>query len=641
MAGSPPEASIDEWRSIVTLIVFVTTNLVVLFPFHITLFIPRVLWSSVNSLLSTLRIIPRHRAKIHDAFVRVNFPINFISAPLIADLFLLAILAIGREEVKGGTIGADHISPIDIMVFFISLAYIAISIDASGLIRFLAYKVLAWGGKSGYRLFFLLYVFFSLLGAFIGNDPIILSGTPFLAYMTQASSNIQHPRAWIFTQFSVANIVSAILVSSNPTNLVLAGAFQIRFVDYTVNMIVPVACTVFLLFPILLFVIFHDDKLIPKAITIHNLPDALRQKKPRNPCIPYSTNPQSDPVADSAADADSKERKRLLHLSEIMHPYFDRRSALVGSCIMAVTLIVVLVLNATKPTGKETPVFWITLPAAVLMLVWDLANGWVHRHETRRIAREPHSLFSGPALLEETEHETPVAPPRPTLCIAPPPLATASLNEKHNTTALSAEPVEPATLAKLVPPMWRWARETFPTATFVLAHLPLALIPFAFSMFILVQALVTKGWVPVFAHGWNHWVNWTGTVGAVFGMGLVSVLLCNFAGTNIGTAILLCRVLQAWEDIHLSSGSAISDRTFWASIYSLALGLNFGAFSIALSASLAGLLWHDILRRKHIYVRARDFLRYNVPIIATTMAIGCAVLVGQVYITRKTTLAHI
>lgn len=57
--------------------------------------------------------------------------------------------------------------------------------------------------------------------------------------MTRAASNIRNPRAWITAQFAVANISSAILVSSNPTNLVLAGAFDIKFIDYTVNMVSP------------------------------------------------------------------------------------------------------------------------------------------------------------------------------------------------------------------------------------------------------------------------------------------------------------------------------------------------------------------------------------------------------------------
>lgn len=108
-----------------------------------------------------------------------------------------------------------------------------------------------------------------------------------------------------------------------------------------------------------------------------------------------------------------------------------------------------------------------------------------------------------------------------------------------------------------------------------------------------------------------------------------------FTGTNVGTTILLCRIIQAWQSIH-ADDSSISDRTFWATVYAMALGVNYGAFSVAFSASLAGLLWRDILRRKRIHIRARDFARYNAPIIAVAMVVGCAVLVGEVYIVRGT-----
>ena len=83
------------------------------------------------------------------------------------------------------------------------------------------------------------------------------------------------------------------------------------------------------------------------------------------------------------------------------------------------------------------------------------------------------------------------------------------------------------TLESIFKERYQWARETFPTTMTVFSHLPLALLPFAFCMFVLVQALVTKGWVPVFAHGWDHWVEKTGTVGAIGGMGFLSVILCN------------------------------------------------------------------------------------------------------------------
>ncbi|PNH73771.1 hypothetical protein VD0001_g3774 [Verticillium dahliae] len=112
-----------------------------------------------------------------------------------ADLFLLAIGAIGGKEVRQGTLGANNISPLDIMLFFITLAYIAISIDASGLIRFLAFKVLQWGGNNGRRLYLYLYMCFFGLTTFIGNDPVILSGTAFLAYMTRVSKDLSSPRA--------------------------------------------------------------------------------------------------------------------------------------------------------------------------------------------------------------------------------------------------------------------------------------------------------------------------------------------------------------------------------------------------------------------------------------------------------------
>jgi Na+/H+ antiporter NhaD/arsenite permease-like protein len=188
----------------------------------------------------------------------------------------------------------------------------------------------------------------------------------------------------------------------------------------------------------------------------------------------------------------------------------------------------------------------------------------------------------------------------------------------------------------------------------VLSHLPLKLVPFALAMFVLIQGLVTKGWVPVFAYGWDHWVTKTGTIGAIGGMGFLGVILCNvsilfdvpssrtpdwsiktqFAGTNIGTTILLARVVQAWQQIHINNGIPISDRTFWATVYAMALGVNYGAFSTAFSASLAGLLWRDILARKHIHVRRLDFARENIPIITMSMVVGCAVLIGEIYIIR-------
>ncbi|KAG5940744.1 hypothetical protein E4U60_000319 [Claviceps pazoutovae] len=684
---------IRSWRSIVTLIVFILTT-------------------------------PRKSPSKDDAdgdnqngklkpWVRFNFPMNLVTAPLIADLFLLAILAIGRREVHDGTVGADNISPIDIMVFFITLAYIAISIDASGLIRYLAFRILQWGGKVGHRLFFLLYMFFFIVGSFIGNDPIILSGTAFLSYMTRVSSNIVHPRAWIHSQFAIANIASAILVSSNPTNLVLAGAFQIRFINYTANMIVPVVVTAVVLFPFLLYIVFANESLIPSSIKMHELPPELRAKKPVNPNIPHARGQLEE---EENLNAEGDEQGQLLSLEEIMNPFLDKGGAAFGGIIMAATLITVLVINAVSTGTDPHPVFWVTLPAAFVMFCWDLGFGWYHREETRQIARrgrlEIENARAEKAIREEEQKHIPTVeassgdgtsfelkdrsrmksasgsqghhgsmPPPPTILVSENTDGTAIISSSSSDGArdetsggekavavaqadeqdgdVSASPTQDkpvkstyqavddaellafqphdgrTTLESLSKDCFRWCQETFPTAAAVVLHLPFALVPFAFTMFILVQALATKGWIPVFAYGWDHWVRKTGTIGAIGGMGFLSTVLCNFAGTNIGTTILLSRVIQTWQAINTQNQTDISDRTFWATVYSMAIGVNYGAFSVAFSASLAGLLWQDILSRKHIHVQGLEFARVNLPIIAISMIVGSAVLTGQVYIMRS------
>lgn len=583
---------------------------------------------------------------------------NSITAPLIADLFLLAILAIGRDEVKAGTLGDNGIFPIDIMIFFITLAYIAISIDASGLIRYLALKVLQWGGKVGHRLFFYLYAFFFSLGVLIGNDPIILSGTAFLAYMTRVSNNIKHPRAWIFTQFSVANIASAVLVSSNPTNLVLAGAFNIKFINYTANMVVPVISTAIILFPFLLYIIFANEGLIPVSITMRELPAEARLRPAVNPNIPNARG-----IADEEEETHTNDDQgQLLSLVEIMNPFLDKGGAAFGAIIMSVTLVTIVAINAASVKTKNDEhfqVFWVTLPAAFVMLCWDLAFGWLHRYDTREISRRGReeverarmerlsrekrgrdqiegrqvSTEGGTEMLlitrssskearawpetevedadadTEPEHDaSPVIPggrsppvltltpagPAGEATISPVPEPSSPLdlsrsagvgmaadnsrpssdgltvfdkredalradgsslsaqgvlavgvnthpNENHpnepiDSTVRATREDDPPTLISLYKDGYRWSQETFPTVMAVISHLPFALVPFAFSMFVLVQALVTKGWVSVFAHGWDHWVEKTGTIGAIGGMGFLSVILCNVSSLGIAQA---------------------------------------------------------------------------------------------------------
>lgn len=680
-------------------------------------------------------------------FVRIQAPLDLNTAPLIAVLFLLATTAIGREEVHDGTLGANNIIPLDIVAFALTIGYITRSIDASGLVRFIAFKVLT-RSKNGHRLYLYLYSFFFALGCLFGNDPVIQMGVLFLAYMTRVSTNIEHPRAWIHTQFAVANIGSTVLTSSNTTNLVIAQAFRISFASYTASVIVPVAATAIILFPCLLYFVFANERLIPMIFTMERLPDDLKSKKPIQPHIPNARSQN-----DGNDSTDEEAHQRFLTLEEIMNPFLDKASALVGVSLMFVTLSILLGLTAAGYNNLQ--VFWVTLPASFLMLCWDVGMGWRHRHETREIARRGLSEFKARARQRETQlkilqrpmlslsqnaHQekrssepevsyqpwgtiskgetstkfhlggkvqnagafaTPVSdqirsdwPRRASTfplsgndlssCemrntraeveshearhrrnslpsywgnrpIPIPQHACSTYPHEHNS---NTPPQETTSTHKsstnehstIIQQLDMWLKMTLPTAAVVVRHLPFSIVPFALPLFVLVQALASTGWITLLARGWTRWVDRTGTVGAIGGMGFLSVILSNvsplllgfaienkqntnnyrlqFAGTNIGATILLSRVVQAWQ----ASGSSIPEMTLWGTVYAMAIGVNYGAFSLSFAASLAGLGWRQDLKDKRINVRGLEFARVNLPLIIVCMVISCSVLVGEVYI---------
>lgn len=68
----------------------------------------------------------------------------------------------------------------------------------------------------------------------------------------------------------------------------------------------------------------------------------------------------------------------------------------------------------------------------------------------------------------------------------------------------------------------------------------------------------------------------------------------------------------------------------------MALGVNYGAFSLAFSGALAGMLWRDILSKKGIHIGSIEFAKVNLPIIVFAMVVGSCVLLGEVYIIRGT-----
>ncbi|PVG04256.1 hypothetical protein CPB86DRAFT_771660 [Serendipita vermifera] len=580
--------SVNNAKSITTLVVFLITQILVIFPVHIP--IPRRFFR-----LFKLKNKSKHDEKSNTRS-DFRFPLDFHTAPVIAVLLLLAAGCIHGPEVKRGIVGADGVEPLNVMALFISLAYMAISVDKAGLLRFLAFWVASRSGTSGIRLYIAIYSFFFTLGVVVGNDPVILSGVPFLAYFTQ-EMQINPPTAWIFGQFVIANIASAVLVSSNPTNLVLSGAFSISYFTYTAKIIVPVVVAAIIILPVLLF-LFRKPGLIPREIK------------------PIALSPRSVLV--------------------------DPFGGIFGGTLLILTLCTLVGTSILHPQ-----VFLVTVPPAVIVFIRDvLYDLRRYRKQVRKVEENPVPIVEKPADIEldtrkrqasdiEMANETVEAyPPTGMLSHQTSRTLIVPQEELGGTMDLQTRPTEsPAKLeveTTKVHPEPNILFRMFPTVISILKLMPFSLVLFSLSMFILVQGLGVNGWVDVWAHWWRAWVHRTGAVGTIFGMGLVSCILCNIFGTNIGATILLARVLQTWIE-----SSSPSPRIKDGAIFALALGSNYGAFTFSFPASLAGLLWRRLLLQKNIKVTMLQFARLNFIPVAVAMAVSSAVLVGQVCIVHR------
>jgi hypothetical protein len=137
--------------------------------------------------------------------------LSLVWTPLLGVLILLITMSIDGTVVRYGIAGEEGVRPYDVLVLFISLAFIATALDATGALRYLAFTVSQKGNGSGARLYASFWAFFFGASVLVGNDPIVLSGTAFLAYFTRVTG-IVPPTAWIFAQFLTANCASAVLV---------------------------------------------------------------------------------------------------------------------------------------------------------------------------------------------------------------------------------------------------------------------------------------------------------------------------------------------------------------------------------------------------------------------------------------------
>ncbi|PWN25485.1 hypothetical protein BDZ90DRAFT_233936 [Jaminaea rosea] len=623
---------------------------------------------------------------------RVYLNLNHVNAPIVGILFLLATKTIGGEQIKLGIVGDGHVEPYDTLLLFLSLAYIAISLDTTGLLRFLAFHVSISGGRSGPRLFYSLYGFFFFLGLLVGNDAVVLSGTSFLVYFTRIAG-ISPPDAWIWAQFAAANIASATLVSSNLTNVVVATGFGIKFTTYSAFMALPtVASGVVAIFCIRVLFINRQPrdnpfkKIVKKlreptmttnggarvkpGVALPSLPrrrstmsrtshveslkkvaggkatpveeEEERGVEAQTGVASASAGPSSagrssatasvaarshrEQASDSDDDSPSPAARQIVFMPPYMIPpdvnprsaLNDPFGAIWGSAVMAITLGV-LVGTSVLGTVK---VYQVSLPGAFLCLARDFFKD-VKDWRAERLRKQREGDCPGGREAGRCEPDG-----RPCEAIELEQVA-AVAKEQEATTPSRGRP-RPNVLQRIMALPHCIAR-VLPTVTHVCARLPLPLLPFAFGMFILDESLAHVGFITIMARGLGK-VCAGGELGTAFFIGMLSVVLCCFGGTNIGACILLVRSFQdaAFQGQLPALPTGEAESITRVALYSLALGSNVGALGGTFAASLAGLLWRGSLRHGGITVKPSNFFLWSAATMPLSLAAGVVVVWAQV-----------
>ena len=622
------------------LAVFCVVSALVIWP--VKLLLPTALQRLVLSALLKCKIIG-HNDSNSLSTRRLHIHLSLTTAPVLTVILLLATTTIHGSTIRLGIVGDANIKPYDVLVLFISLAYISIALDGTGALEATAFYVSKRGGSSGHLLFTYLYVFFLLTACIVGNDPLILSGTPFLAYLAQHTG--LDPTAWIFAEFMAANTASAVLVSSNPTNILITGSFNLNYLtDFTKWTVLPSLIPAALNYPILL---------------------AMFWKK-----IPTTLTPLTD-------DPWSKLR--------------DKTGAFFLSGLMLVT-VAVLVGTSFVP-GHGAQVWMVTAPAGVTAFLYNIVTDVLHPEIGAQIVRQRSrdsaaemavlgrtasktntcgdyaasndkstapiesanaeqgdNVGSGESSSSPQNHSrSPTLPAMDDREVSAPDFGQeAEAMHKHNgITGPSITTLPPPTKDSNTPPLapipskpnhktllslLRALSTRFPSTTTTISRLPLTLLPFAAAEFILVRGLAQRGWIRVFAIGFGRAC--TSTAATVYFFSFVSAaFLCPLAGTNIGATILLVEIIRHPEFMASIArrGKGDGERILNAAIYSVAMGSNIGAFSYTFAGSLAGLLWRGLLEEKGVLISQWTFARVNALSLLMQIVVSGAIVLGEVY----------
>ncbi len=181
---------------------------------------------------------------------------SYILGALLGPVLIILFGILNLSQILTGLGGVGSLNPFGILILFLSMVFMSIFLDITGFFEYCARIALKHAGGNGRHLFFTVYLTVSLLTIFTSNDIIILTFTPFIYYFSK-NAGID-PKPYLIGEFFAANTWSMMLYIGNPTNIVLAAAFDLRFDEYTKWMLLP-AITAGLMNMLLLYILFRKN----------------------------------------------------------------------------------------------------------------------------------------------------------------------------------------------------------------------------------------------------------------------------------------------------------------------------------------------------------------------------------------------
>ncbi|KAJ3304121.1 hypothetical protein HDV03_003122 [Kappamyces sp. JEL0829] len=455
------------------------------------------------------------------------FTLDLVTVPVGCVLVLLATGLIPPSLLVSAIAGSAHaIQPFSILLLFYGFAYMALGIDATGLLSHLAALVSlrsTTAPRLQYSLFYLTSLFLSIL---FGNDPVILSQTPFLLYFCKQRR--YDPLAWVLGEFTAANVGSMLLFVGNPTNLIVVEGMQVGLLEWTSWMALPfLVCSLAGLVVCVVQAKLPDiDLAAASAMELTEGPFGDQTPETFEP-VPT----EAPAVADEAAATPSM----------LQDPF----GAFVGSLLFIICILLSCLLpffDPSFPIWSLSLAFWVAKMA--FDVLWDTFR--FHRGALAKIPLPSH----------------------------------ASLLEQLYIACMNRSPSLAGTLLKL----------------------PWKLLPFLLCQFILVEALDHQGLIDVIIRWWSFLqAPQLSTWALAFFFGSVMIVLCACC-TNILATVFLVKIVTQL---------GLTATQLKASAMAIGVASNIGAISPIFSASLAGLLWKDILAQKGVEIHMAVFSRWN------------------------------